>query len=54
LDLGAAVVESLREAGVLPRNIVRAGICTAEHTESFFSFRAEGLTGRHGALAVIL
>lgn len=55
LDLGAAVSESLMGAGVPPTNVVRLGSCTAETTDSFFSYRAErGVTGRHGALACIL
>jgi YfiH family protein len=54
LDLGAVVYQTLSEVGVSPRNVVSAGVCTAEETGSFYSFRAEGRTGRHGALAVIL
>lgn len=54
LDLGAVVYETLSEVGVSPGNVVSAGVCTAEETSSFYSFRAEGRTGRHGALAVIL
>jgi YfiH family protein len=54
LDLGAVVSESLSEVGVLLDNVVAAGICTAEATDVFYSFRAEGLTGRHGAVAAIL
>jgi copper oxidase (laccase) domain-containing protein len=34
--------------------MVASGVCTAESTDEFYSFRAEGRTGRHGALAVIL
>jgi copper oxidase (laccase) domain-containing protein len=54
LDLGAVVSESLSEVGVLLENVVAAGVCTAEATDAFYSFRAEGLTGRHGAVAAIL
>jgi YfiH family protein len=54
LDLGAVVYQTLSEVGVSPGNVVSAGVCTAEATGSFYSFRAEGRTGRHGALAVIL
>jgi YfiH family protein len=54
LDLGAVVSESLREVGVPEGNLVESAICTAESTDRFFSFRAEGVTGRHAALAVIL
>jgi copper oxidase (laccase) domain-containing protein len=54
LDLGAVVSESLREVGVPEGNLVASTVCTAETTDRFFSFRAEGVTGRHAALAVIL
>jgi polyphenol oxidase len=49
LDLWAANEAALREAGV--REIECAGICTACHTEDWFSHRGEnGKTGRFGAL----
>jgi len=54
LDLGAVVSESLNGVGVPLSSQCRADVCTAERTDAFFSFRAEGLTGRHGALACIL
>ena len=54
LDLGAVVSESLNGVGVPFSSQVRSGLCTAERTDAFFSHRAEGLTGRHGALACIL
>jgi YfiH family protein len=54
LDLGAVVSESLNGVGVPISSVCRAGLCTAERTDAFFSYRAEGLTGRHGALACIL
>jgi len=54
LDLGVVVSESLNGVGVPISSVCRAGICTAERTDAFFSYRAEGLTGRHGAVACIL
>ncbi len=55
LDLGAAVSASLTDAGVDPCSITSLGTCTAEATDRFFSYRAEGgLTGRHGAVVCIL
>jgi len=55
LDLGHVVAVSLIKAGVDPCNIASLGICTAETTDRFFSYRAEaGLTGRHCALACVL
>jgi len=55
LDLDAVVSASLERAGVARCNIARLGICTAEATDRFFSYRAEGgVTGRHAALACVL
>jgi polyphenol oxidase len=55
LDLDAVVSASLINAGVARCNIARLGTCTAEATDRFFSYRAEGgVTGRHAALACIL
>lgn len=54
LDLGAVVSATLCEAGVPPSSQVVSGLCTAESTDRFYSYRAEGVTGRHAALACIL
>lgn len=54
LDLGAVVSQSLNGVGVPLSSVCRAEVCTAERTDAFYSYRAEGLTGRHGALACIL
>lgn len=54
LDLGAAVAADLERSGVPRGRQCHLGICTAHNTDRFYSFRADGLTGRHGALAVIL
>lgn len=54
LDLGAAVRESLAEAGVPAPGITGLGTCTRDHPERFFSYRAAATTGRHGALAAII
>lgn len=52
LDLWAANAKVLREAGV--ERIEIAGLCTACHTEHFFSHRAEaGKTGRFGAVIAL-
>jgi len=54
LDLGAVVTADLTGAGVPIHRICRLDLCTAEHTDSFFSYRAEGgLTGRHAALVAV-
>lgn len=54
LDLGAMVTADLERSGVPKERQWHLGICTAHNTDRFYSYRAEGLTGRHGALAVIL
>jgi hypothetical protein len=52
LDLWAANRVQLRTAGI--EQIEVAGICTACHTEDWFSHRAEkGKTGRFGALIAL-
>lgn len=54
LDLSAAVSAGLEEAGLYKENVETMRLCTAEQTDRFYSYRAEGVTGRHAALAVIL
>lgn len=55
LNLDSVVTASLESAGVPSCNIARLGVCTAEATDHFFSYRAEGSrTGRHCALACIV
>ncbi len=55
LDLGAVVSADLSSAGVEVHHICRLGICTAEATDRFFSYRAaSGTTGRHSAVAAVL
>ena len=54
LDLGAAVSETLLEAGVPMSAQCRMEACTAEQTDRFYSYRAEGTTGRQAALAVMV
>lgn len=54
LDLARAVTADLARSGVPEERQWHLGICTAHSTHRFYSYRAEGLTGRHGALAAIL
>lgn len=54
LDLGAAVADALERSGVPEGHQWHLGICTSHNTDRFYSHRAEGPTGRHGALAVII
>lgn len=51
LDLWQANRQALLGAGVRPDNIELAGLCTACHSDRFFSHRAErGRAGRFGAI----
>jgi YfiH family protein len=52
LDLWRANVEQLVSAGVQPQSIHLARICTAEHLESCFSYRAEGPGGGRMVAAI--
>lgn len=54
LNLWEANRISLLEAGLLPENILVSGLCTACHTDWFFSHRAEhGRTGRMMAVLTL-
>ncbi len=54
LDLWKANRTSLLEAGLRPENILVSGLCTACHTDWFFSHRAEhGRTGRMMAVLTL-
>ena len=52
LDLAAAAVIELRSAGVSVGNIHLLDTCTACDSD-FYSYRRDGVTGRHGAIAWI-
>ena len=54
LDLWASNRQALERAGVDPANIETSELCTACHTDEFFSHRAEhGKTGRFGAIMML-
>jgi len=48
-DLWALSREQLLLEGVLPENIHVSGICTRCRTDNYFSYRANGITGRFAA-----
>ncbi|SPD73724.1 conserved hypothetical protein [uncultured Desulfobacterium sp.] len=52
-DMWAVSCWQLTEAGIKPEHIETAGICTKCKTDWFFSYRAEGTTGRFGTVAMI-
>lgn len=52
-DLWEISRAQLREAGVLPRHIEIAGLCTYENCEDFFSYRRDKVTGRHATIALL-
>jgi YfiH family protein len=54
LDLEAVVSEDLERTGVRKERIAAIpDSCTAEHPDRFYSYRAEGATGRLGALVML-
>jgi len=53
LDLEAVVSRDLTQAGVTEERQATVGPCTAHATERFYSYRSEGRTGRHAALALV-
>ncbi len=54
LDLHAAVVAALVEAGARKDAIAHANVSTASHVDRFYSYRASGGNcGRHGAIACL-
>jgi len=53
LDLGAVVSLDLARAGVGEERQSAVGVCTAHNTDRLYSYRSEGDTGRHAALAVV-
>ena len=52
IDVGAGVVARLSRLGVDPSRIHRVAGCTAEDS-TWFSFRRDGRTGRHGLVLVM-
>jgi copper oxidase (laccase) domain-containing protein len=54
LDLWRSNALQLVTAGLFEANVECAGVCTACHTEDFFSHRREGgRTGRFGAVMML-
>ena len=53
IDLHTAVEVGLVRAGLSSDRFASLPICTVHNSDRFFSYRADGLTGRHGALALI-
>jgi copper oxidase (laccase) domain-containing protein len=52
-DLWAISRSQLMEAGIDRDKIEVAGICTKCHSDLFFSYRAEGVTGRFATVAML-
>lgn len=52
IDLVVGVRRQLTDAGVT--DVVAVGGCTLEQPDRFFSYRRDGITGRHAGVAVLL
>ncbi len=49
-DFWAVTRAQLLAAGLVPERIETAGVCTRCHTDTFYSYRGEGTTGRFAAV----
>jgi len=52
-DLWRLSSHQLVTAGINPKNITVSEICTRCHTDRFFSYRGEGVTGRFGTVVML-
>jgi YfiH family protein len=52
-DLWRLSSHQLVTAGINPNNITVSEICTRCHTDRFFSYRGEGVTGRFGTVVML-
>ncbi len=52
-DFWAISFDQLIQAGVLSENIYVSKICTRCHTDQFYSYRGEGVTGRFAAVIAL-
>lgn len=53
LDVNKIILAQLQKSGIQERNIDNSGICTACNTEEYFSYRAEGQTGRFAGILML-
>ena len=49
-DFWSISTDQLVSAGIFPHRISRSGLCTKCRTDLFYSYRAEGITGRFAAV----
>ncbi len=53
VNLGAAIVEDLRKAGIAYNRIADVNMCTSCHSDDFFSYRKSGgICGRNASFAI--
>ncbi len=53
LDIRTAIRYQLLESGIRPEHLESSDFCTACHKDEFFSYRAEGKTGRCAGIIVL-
>ena len=53
LDINKILLSQLKECGIKEKNIENEGICTACNTQQYFSYRAEGKTGRFAGILML-
>lgn len=53
LDINKILLSQLKECGIKEEHIENEGICTACNTQRYFSYRAEGKTGRFAGILML-
>jgi hypothetical protein len=53
LDVNKIILSQLKECGIQEQNIKNEGICTACNTQTYFSYRKEGKTGRFAGVLML-
>jgi hypothetical protein len=53
LSINKILLSQLQECGIKEKNIENEGICTACNTQEYFSYRAEGKTGRFAGILML-
>lgn len=53
LDVNRIILSQLQECGIKQEHIDNSGICTACNTHDYFSYRAEGQTGRFAGVLML-
>lgn len=53
LDINKIILKQLKECGIKEEHIQNEGVCSSCNTEQYFSYRAEGQTGRFAGILML-